>query len=158
MTEDGSGGQAGSGAQITQADIDRLKADYESKLEGLQEKARKWDEYESKGKSEAQKALDELAKEKASRTRAEAELSALKLEKTKNAVGAKFKLPQYMWALLQGSDEKALEEHAKTLAKEMGVKPGVGGHVPPGGAQTAEQQEHEEMNAALRAMAGVGGR
>lgn len=157
MTEEGSGGQGGSGTQITQADIDRLKADYESKLAGLQEKAGKWDEYESKGKSEAQRALDELAKEKASRTQAEAERDALKLEKTKSAIGRKYKLPEYMHELLKGSDEKALEEHAKALAKQLNLRPGVGDHVPPGGGSDGKN-ENAAMNDMILRAAGRGGR
>lgn len=157
MTGEGSGG-AGSPPPKTFTEdqlksmIDEKERQWKAKEAELQAKASKWDEYETKGKSEIQREREATAREAAARAAAERERDALKLEKSKAKMGKKYNIPPEDWDRLQGSDEKSIEEDAKTWAKARGLDK-IGGPTPQGSGKGGEPTENDIMNAAFRAMA-----
>jgi hypothetical protein len=56
---------------------------------------------------------------------------------------------------VKGTDEASLKAHAEALRKKLGIKHNAGNPVPPLTPGTPAT-ENDEMNAALRALAGVG--
>jgi hypothetical protein len=163
ISKEGSGGAA-STSQITKTFTeDQLNAilaererQWKEREAELQAKAKKWDEYESKGKSEIQKAQEAAAKEAAARLAAEKERDALKLEKMKAAIGKKYNIPPADWDRLRGTDEKSIEADAKEWAKARGLDR-TGGATPPGMGPSTPNENAIMNNMILRA-AGRGGR
>lgn len=156
MTEDGSGGSKTFTEEQYKAAIAEKEKEYQTNLKAAQEKAAKWDEYETKGKSEVQKLAEKAATDAARATRAEQELSAFKAaqenEKHRAKYGEKHNLERADWARIPGSNEAEIEAAAKAWAKEKG-RDKVGGPTPTGSGKGGEITESDVMNAAFRAMA-----
>lgn len=82
-------------------------------------------------------------------------LSSFEQKELKAKIAAEVGIPLTMLHRINGIDEKALREDAETLRKELGIKQDAGKPVPP--VTTGQQPtENDEMNAALRLLAGVG--
>jgi hypothetical protein len=83
-------------------------------------------------------------------------LSSFEQKELKAKIAVEVGIPLTMLHRINGIDEKALREDAETLRKELGIKHDAGKPVPP---VTPGQipTENDEMNAALRMLAGVGG-
>lgn len=83
-------------------------------------------------------------------------LSSYEIGDLRQKVGKEAGLPADWIEELKGSDEASLKAHAEALRKKLGIKLDAGKPVPP---ITPGQPltENDEMNAALRALAGVGG-
>lgn len=79
----------------------------------LEEKAKKWEDYELSQKTELEKLQAELADR-------EKKLVETAREKTINALARKYKLEDDDLEFLTGSDEAALETQAEKLAKKLG--------------------------------------
>lgn len=158
MVGEGSGGVGSPPPKtFTEEQLNSMVAEKERQWKAreavLQAKASKWDEYETKGKSEIQKAQEAAAKEAAARAAAEKERDALKLEKSKAKAGKKYNIPPEDWDRLQGSDEKSIEEDAKAWAKSRGLDK-LGGPTPSGASNGGkEPTENDVFNAAFRIMA-----
>jgi predicted phage-related endonuclease len=83
-------------------------------------------------------------------------LSTFEQKELKAKIAAEIGIPLTMLHRINGIDEKSLREDAETLRKELGIKHDAGKPVP--AAQAGQQiSENDEMNAALRMLAGVGG-
>lgn len=82
-------------------------------------------------------------------------LSSYELGDLRQKIGKEAGLPTDWIEELKGIDEASLKTHAEALRKKLGIKQDTGKPVPP---VTPGQQptENDEMNAALRIMAGVG--
>lgn len=159
MAEEGNGGspppKTFTEEQYKAAIADKEK-ELQTKLTSAQEKAAKWDEYESKGKSEVQKLAEKAAADSARAARAEQELAAYKTaqdnEKHRAKYGEKYNLERADWGRIPGSTEQEIEAAAKAWAKEKG-RDRVGGPTPSGSGKNGEFTENDVMNAAFRAMA-----
>jgi hypothetical protein len=94
-----------------------LARKHEARAKENAEKARKFDEVELAGKTEAERlaARAEAAEKKA----AELELRTLR-----NEIGSEVGLPRTMWSRLQGATEDEIREDAEALAEDL--KPATG--------------------------------
>jgi hypothetical protein len=82
-------------------------------------------------------------------------LSGFELASIKAKIGKEVGLPEAWIEDIRGQDEKSIREDADRLRKKLGIKQNAGNPVPtftPG----QPENEHDEMNAALRMLAGVG--
>lgn len=83
-------------------------------------------------------------------------LSSYELGDLRQKIGKEAGLPADWIEELKGVDEASLKAHAEALRKKLGIKHDAGKPVP--SAQPGQPiSENDEMNAALRMLAGVGG-
>ena len=82
-------------------------------------------------------------------------LSSYEIGDLRQKVGKEAGLPADWIEELKGTDEASLKAHAEALRKQLGIKYNAGNPVPPLTPGTPAT-ENDEMNAALRALAGVG--
>ncbi|MCK9571288.1 hypothetical protein M0R72_20230 [Candidatus Pacearchaeota archaeon] len=82
-------------------------------------------------------------------------LSSFEQKELKAKIAAEVGIPPTMLHRINGIDEKSLREDAETLRKELGIKQDAGKPVPPV-TPAGIVSENDEMNAALRLLAGVG--
>jgi len=82
-------------------------------------------------------------------------LSSYEIGDLRQKVGKEAGLPADWIEELKGTDEASLKAHAEALRKKLGIKHNAGNPVPPLTPGTPAT-ENDEMNAALRALAGMG--
>jgi hypothetical protein len=82
-------------------------------------------------------------------------LTSYELGDLRQKIGKEAGLPADWIEELKGMDEASLKTHAEALRKKLGIKHDAGKPVPPVTAGQL-QTENDEMNAALRMLAGVG--
>lgn len=134
---DANDSKAPSGKVFTQDDVNRIAGDTRNEerqkllrtlkdsgfdgddINAVLELAKKAKEADDANKTELQKATGALEKAQARITELESELTALRLDQTRNAMAAKYELPAGLVKFLVGSDEATIEASAKELAKEV---------------------------------------
>lgn len=166
MTGEGSGG-AGSPPPktFTEDQLNSMIAEKErqwtTREAELKAKASKWDEYESKGKSEIQRLTEKAAADAARAAKAEQDLAnyrtAQENEKHRAKYGEKYNLEKVDWGRIPGSNEQEIEASAKVWAKEKG-RDKVGGFTPAGAAGESKQNPNARVNNLIAQAAGYGGR
>jgi hypothetical protein len=120
---------------------------WEARSKENADKAKRLDEVEEAGKSEAQKLADRLAK-------SEAEASSAKAEALRFRIAAKYGINDEDAALfLTGTDEQTVERQAARLAESVTQTPG---HVPAEGrTPAAAALNGDGLEQALRAKLGI---
>ena len=113
-------------------------------------------------KTELDNALQRAAALENSLGTSQTEIQGLKTKLTsyeigdlRQKIGKEAGLPADWIEELKGNDEASLKAHAEALRKKLGIKQDAGKPVPPG-TPGQPLTENEEMNAALRLLAGVG--
>ena len=83
------------------------------------------------------------------------EVTSYEIGDLRQKIGKEAGLPADWIEELKGNDEASLKAHAEALRKKLGIKQDAGKPVPPG-TPGQPLTENEELNAALRLLAGVG--
>jgi hypothetical protein len=114
-------------------------------------------------KTELDSALQRAAALENSLGSSQTEIQGLKTKLTsyeigdlRQKIGKEAGLPADWVEELKGTDEASLKAHAEALRKKLGIRQDAGKPVPPV-TTGAQPTENDEMNAALRMLAGVGG-